>query len=75
MWVLLSGYPLDLSNIEDFKLMNDILHKFCHVELKVLSRQDHIIVIFLVEIDLRKGLSMELEINWRGFDHLQRLDY
>jgi hypothetical protein len=75
IWVLLSGFPLAFWNLEAFKEIGNSIGKFMYVDPQHLTGLDRRVGKLLVELDLKFGLPAEVDIEWCGFVHQQRLEY
>jgi len=75
LWVLLPGCTLAFWNLEAFKEIGNSIGNFLYVDPQHLAGLDRRVGKFMVELDLKLGLPAEVDIEWRGSVHQQRLDY
>jgi hypothetical protein len=75
VWVLLPGLPLQLWNEGALRAIGDSLGKFIALDSKSLAGPSRKMGRVLVEMDIAAGLPKTLEIAWRGWKLLQKLDY
>jgi len=75
LWVLLPGLPLHLWNVEALTAIGNSLGSFIALDSQTLNSSRRTLGKVLVEIDITKGLSETLVIDWRGRKILQKLDY
>jgi hypothetical protein len=75
LWVLLPGLPLHFWNEGALQAIGNSLGNFISVDKSSLSAASRKVGKVLVEMDIHFGLPEVMEIEWRGRQVLQRLDY
>ena len=72
---LLPSFPIKLWTHNVFKDLASLLGRFVRIEKKMLYGVEKNIAFVMVEIDITKGVPMEVKIEWGDKSFKQRLDY
>jgi hypothetical protein len=75
IWVMLPGIPLYLWNEGALTAIRNNLGNFIMVDKNNLESKNRKIAKILVEMDVHLGMSVTMEVEWRGLCHQKRLDY
>jgi hypothetical protein len=65
IWVLLPGLPLELWSGPILESIANSLGKFISFDEKILQQEDKRVVKVLVELDISKGILLELDMVWK----------
>jgi hypothetical protein len=74
-WVLLPSLPLHLSNTKALQAIGNSLGRFISVDSVALAAPVKRVAKVLVELDIHEGVLESIDIEWRGHNTRQKLDY
>jgi hypothetical protein len=75
IWVHLPGLPPELWTAKGFKCIGNALGNYMDVNMSFISSGRMSMAHILVSLNVRKGLSGEIELSWGNIVFMQKLDY
>ena len=75
IWAKLQGLPLELWNEEVIKEITNKIGNYYYLDVASFKHLDKRMAWVLIEVELGRGLTTELEIHWSNFSFTLAIDY
>jgi hypothetical protein len=75
IWVRLPGLPMEIWTLKGFECLGNDLDRYMYVDISFTSTGKISVDRVLVSLNIRKGLTEEIELSWGDRYFLQKLDY